>query len=69
MLRSVDVRAIDERTGRAAGEQLGRAGAVGVVDATLVLLATSGDRIVTSDPEDVSRLAAATQLRVAIITC
>jgi hypothetical protein len=49
VLAAVDVRALDEALGRAAGRLL---------DAALVLLADDGDDIVTSDPDDVGPLAA-----------
>lgn len=57
-LVGIDVRALDERLGRLAGELLARSGSQDVVDAALVLLAEDGDDIVTSDPEDIEPLAA-----------
>jgi predicted nucleic acid-binding protein len=57
-LAGMDVRALDERLGRLAGELLARSGTNDVVDAALVLLAEDGDDIVTSDPEDIEPLAA-----------
>lgn len=57
-LAGIDVRALDERLGRLAGELLARAGTHDVVDAALVLLAEDGDDILTSDPEDIEPLAA-----------
>ena len=69
VLHGVDVRPIDEQTGRDAGELLGRANGADVIDATVVLVARHGDRIVTSDPEDMQRLASAAQLRVVIVSC
>ncbi|MBU6422952.1 MAG: hypothetical protein KGJ98_03565 [Chloroflexota bacterium] len=55
----VDVRAIDDDLGRRAGVLLGRAGRADVIDAALVLLATDGDEIYTSDVDDLKPLAAA----------
>jgi hypothetical protein len=69
LLRAVDVRPIDEQAGRNAGELLGRAGMHDVIDATLLLVARAGDRIVTGDPEDIRQLASVAQLRVAIVAC
>ena len=69
LFRAVDVRPIDAQAGRNAGELLGRAEKHDVIDATLVLVARAGDRIVTSDPEDIGQLASAAQLRVAIVAC
>ena len=47
----------------------GQAGTSDPVDATVVLLAGPGDRILTSDPGGIARLAAATGSRAVIITC
>jgi hypothetical protein len=69
MLGAVDVRAIDHQDGRRAGVLLGQAGLADPVDACVVLLAEPGDRILTSDPEDLTRLAAAAANRAVIITC
>jgi hypothetical protein len=57
-LAGIDVRPLDDRLGRAAGNLLARDGGADVIDAALVLLADDGDDIVTSDPEDVEPLAA-----------
>ena len=57
-LDGIDVRALDERLGRAAGELLARAGSADVIDAALVLLADDGDDIVTADIDDFELLAA-----------
>jgi hypothetical protein len=69
LLRAVDVRPIDGDIGRKAGELLGRAQRADVIDATLVLVARAGDRIVTSDAEDIRELALAAQLQVVIVAC
>jgi hypothetical protein len=58
-LAGVEVRGLDEELGRAAGALLGRARKSDVIDAAIVLLAEEGDRIATSDPDDLSALAAA----------
>lgn len=44
LLKSVDVRAVDERLGRQAGVLLGRAGATDAVDASVVAVSATGDR-------------------------
>jgi DNA-binding transcriptional MocR family regulator len=69
LLRAVDVRAVRHEDGRAAGELLAAAGTADAIDATVVLLAAPGDRIVTNDPDDLTRLAAAAANRPAIIPC
>lgn len=69
LLRSVDVRSVDDQTGRAAGILIGQAGTRDPIDATLVLVAHPGDRILTSDPLDIQHLAAAAGKPVTIIHC
>ncbi len=59
LLRGVDVRALDGALGRRAGELLGLAGEVDVIDAAVALLAVDGDVILTSDPSDLAALVAA----------
>ena len=69
LLRAVDVRAISHEDGRQAGVLLGEAGTTDPVDATVVLLARPGDRILTSDPDDVTRLASAAGNSAVIVAC
>lgn len=69
LLRAVDHRLIDEELGRAAGVLIGRSGTNDPIDATVVLVAEHGDRILTSDIADLKRLATAARKRVAIIAC
>jgi hypothetical protein len=69
LLRAVDVRAVDPELGRAAGVLLGSAGMSDPIDATVVLLAAPGDRILTSDPADLTRLATVASSRAVIVPC
>jgi hypothetical protein len=69
VLRAVDVRAVSQSDGRNAGVLLAEAGMADPIDATVVLLAGPGDRILTSDPRDLTRLAAAARNRAVIIPC
>jgi hypothetical protein len=69
LLQSADVRAISQRDGREAGALQGAAGTSDPIDATVVLLAAPGDRILTSDPRDIARLTAAAGNRAIVITC
>ena len=69
VLRAVDVRAVSQSDGRKAGVLLAEAGMADPIDATVVLLAAPGDRILTSDPRDLTRLAAAARNRAVIIPC
>ncbi|MGH3753533.1 MAG: hypothetical protein ACRDRP_12695 [Pseudonocardiaceae bacterium] len=69
LLRGVDVRPVDEDAGRAAGALIGRAGTQDPIDATLVLVARLGDRILTSDPQAIQRLLTAAGRSVPVIPC
>jgi hypothetical protein len=67
-LEGIDVRGLDEWLGRKSGELLARTARTDVVDAALVLLATDGDRIVTSDTRELQPLARAAGLVIDFIT-
>ena len=69
LLRAVDVRAVSPQDGRQAGVLLGLTGTSDPVDATVILLASAGDRILTSDPGDLAPLAEAAANRAVIIAC
>src|SRR5262245_17196569 len=56
-LTGIDVRPLSEDLGKLAGELLARAKKSDVIDAALVLLASDGDVIATSDTKDIERLA------------
>ncbi len=66
---SVVYRAVDESLGRRAGELLARAGTSDAVDATVVFTAEPGDRILTSDPDDIGRLIEASGRPVLVVGC
>jgi predicted nucleic acid-binding protein len=68
VLDVIDVRSLDAVLGRAAGELLARARQHDVIDAALVLLANDGDRVITSDPQDLALLARVADLDVEILT-
>lgn len=67
LLAGTDVRPADDALGRRAGVLLGRAGAADAVDALVVVLATDGDEVLTSDPADLRALAEAAGLHVEIV--
>jgi len=69
LLRAIDVRAINQQVGRDAGVLLGATDTGDPIDATVVLLAAPGDRILTSDPADMTRLATAAASRAVIVAC
>lgn len=60
VLKGCDLRPDDERAGRAAGVACGAAGTADVVDAIVVAVAVQHQAaVVTSDPDDLGRLAEA----------
>jgi hypothetical protein len=69
LLGAVDVRAVSQRDGRDAGVLQAMAGTADAIDATVVLLAVPGDRILTSDPGDISLLATAAENRAVVVAC
>ncbi|MFV2062480.1 MAG: twitching motility protein PilT [Chloroflexota bacterium] len=69
LLHATKVSVVDLAAGQSAGELLGRSGTHDVVDATVTLLARSGDIILTSDPIDLGALAEAAGIRVRIVPC
>jgi len=69
LLCAVDARAVSPQDGRQAGVLLGVTGTSDPVDATVVLLASPGDRILTSDPRDLTPLAEAAANHAVIVAC
>lgn len=69
LLRSVDVIAVDQQLGREAGVLLGRAGTRDAVDASVVAVSRTGDRILTGDAEDIAPLVAASQRSIFVTDC
>lgn len=69
LLRAVEIVIIDDELGRRSGELLGRARMSDPIDAAVVLIATDGEAIVTSDPDDLEHLARAAKRYVVIVRC
>lgn len=69
LLAAVDVRSISEADGRAAGVLVARSGTKDPIDATVALLAEPGDRILTSDPHDLTALVAAAGTAAVVVPC
>ena len=67
LLPALDIAALDDTLGKRAGLLLGRARMADVIDAALVLLATDGDFLLTSDPNDLEPLATSAGLHVDIV--
>lgn len=66
-LDAIEVLPIDRELGRLAGLLLAAARTTDVVDAALVVISRDGDRILTSDPDDLMRLATAAARDVEIV--
>jgi hypothetical protein len=66
-LRAVQVRPLDAGLGRSAGKLLAASNTSDVIDAALVLLAAPGDRVYTSDPDDIAHLAEIAGLDVEVV--
>jgi predicted nucleic acid-binding protein len=66
-LAAVQVEPLDEELGRMAGVLLARTATTDAIDAALAALARHGDRIVTSDPDDLALLVGATGQRVDVV--
>lgn len=58
-ITGMEIRSLDETLGKRSGELLARSNKTDVIDAALVLVASDGDTIVTSDPGDLRTLALA----------
>jgi predicted nucleic acid-binding protein len=69
LLRAIDVRPVDEKMGRDASALLAKSRTDDPIDATVVLVARSGDRVLTSDPEDIGRLASSSGKTLVIVPC
>ena len=69
LLQAVKVGPIQDQDGREAGSLLGRTGTSDPIDATVALLANPGDRILTSDPADLTKLAQAAGCRALVVAC
>jgi len=67
LLAGVEVAPIDDLRGRRAGTVLARSGRSDAIDAAVVCLATDGDDILTSDPDDLRDLAQAAGIHVELI--
>lgn len=67
LLGGVEVAPVDAALGRRAGVLLARTGTSDVTDAAVVLLAADDDEILTSDPDDLATLAAASGTHVELI--
>ena len=69
VLRGVRVQPVTPGDGRKAGELLEAAGLSDAIDASVALLAETGDRVLTSDPGDLRTLCEAAGNRVIVVRC
>ena len=67
LLRGVDERPLDQPAARRVGQLLGAAATVDVIDAAVIDVATNGDEVLTSDPQDLAVLANAAGKGLTII--
>ena len=67
LLSALQIVPIDETLGRRAGVLLGRARKSDVIDAAVVLLASDGDVVLTSDPRDLKALADAAGIHADLV--
>ncbi len=67
LLPALTIVAIDDAMGRRAGMLLGRARRSDVIDAAIILLASDGDMILTSDVRDLRPLAGAAGIDVDLV--
>jgi hypothetical protein len=67
LLAGTEVTAIDDQLGRRAGMLLARSGQSDAIAASVVCLATDGDDILTSDPDDLRVLAEAAGIHIDLI--
>lgn len=69
LLRGIEIVSIDDDLGRRCGELLGKAKTADPIDAAVVLIATDGESVVTSDPDDILHLARFAKRRILVIRC
>jgi hypothetical protein len=69
LLRAVDIESVDEEMGRRAGTLLARTATNDAIDATVVAMATAGDRILSSDPKGIRALVVASKLPILVVPC
>jgi len=66
-IQAVEIAALDEELGRRAGLLLARCSLSDAIDSAVVALADHEDQIVTSDPDDIAILIAASERRIDVI--
>ena len=67
VLAGVDVRALDPADARRTGTLLARSKTADVVDGHVALLVGGGDRVLTSDPNDIEALLAARKVSATVV--
>jgi hypothetical protein len=69
LLHAMHVTALDEAEGRQVGELLDRTGTSDPADAALALAVRPGDRVVTSDPDDLRHLLDVAGTPARVVSC
>ena len=67
LLRGVQIIDLDDDLGRRCGELLGKAGTADPIDAAVVLIASDGESVVTSDPDDIAHLARVARRKILVV--
>jgi hypothetical protein len=67
LLSGVDVRALAPGDDKRTGELLALAKSNDVVDAHLALSVANGDRVLTSDPDDIDKLLSAREVKATVV--
>ena len=68
VLAGCDVRVLDLSAARVIGVSLGRSASADVVDGHVASMAEDGDRVVTSDPDDITVLLQARHVDARVVT-
>jgi predicted nucleic acid-binding protein len=69
LLRGVAIISIDDDLGRRCGELLGKARTSDPIAAAVVLIASAGESVVTSDPDDIDHLARIAGRKLLVVDC
>lgn len=67
LLRGVDERPIDDESSPRIGYILAQASRTDIVDGSIIEIASDGDEVLTTNPEDMAHLASAAGLRLVIV--
>ena len=69
LLTTVETVPVDEALGRRAGELLAHSGTSDPIDATVVAVTSSGDRVMNGDPDDIGVLLDSAGVDATLVPC